>query len=154
MSTTSLGWLKQVTAELFPPNDLYDFRVRETIDISKDDVREVTFSAKYVGRHSAGLVLHRFDDAALAGTAYKFPLRIELSFFRGTVPVLSTPSGETASWFIGRSGSGFDLFFFDVPRDLPVSETIAVRIDVLTPNAEFANAYGPVDFVIRKVSDK
>ena len=154
MSAAAPKLVRAMVATFFPPRDLYDFVVRSGIDLSQAGIKEVSFRAKYRGRHDVGILLRNFDSDKFYGAQYTFPLRLKLTFLRGSTPILSRLVGASPSPFIGKEASGFGFLTFDVPEDLLVGEEITCRIEVVSPDAALNSAYGPAEFFVRKISDK
>lgn len=154
MSADTPKLMRFMVAAFFPPRDLYDFVVRSEIDLSRADIKEVIFKAKYRGRHVAGILLRNFDPDKLYGTQYTFPLRLKLTFMRGTTTIMSRLVGAPSDPFIGKEASGFGLLTIDVPEDFPIGEVVTCRIEVISPDAALNGIYGPAEFFVRKISDK
>ena len=154
MSADTPKLTRLMVSAFFPPRDLYDFVVRSEIDLSRADIKEVIFKAKYKGRHEAGILLRNFDPDKFYGTQYTFPLRLKLTFMRGATPIISRLVGASPYPFIGKEASGFGLLTIDVPEDFPIGEVITCRIEVVLPDAALNDIYGPAEFFVRKISDK
>lgn len=154
MSAGTPKLMRLMVAAFFPPRDLYDFVVRSDIDLSRADIKEVIFKAKYRGRHEAGILLRNFDFDKFFGTQYTFPLRLKLTFIRGSTPIMSRLVGASPSLFVGKESGGFGLFLIDIPKDLPIGEVVTCRIEVISPDAALNGTYGPAEFFVRKISDK
>lgn len=154
MSADTPKLTRLMVAAFFPPRDLYDFVVRSDIDLSRADIKEVSFKAKYRGRYEAGILLRNFDPDKIYGTQYTSPLRLKLTFMRGSTPIISRLVGESPSPFIGKMGSGFHFLIFDVPEDLPIGEIITCRIEVVSPDAALNGTHGPAEYFVGKMSDK
>lgn len=154
MSAGAPKIMKVMVAAFFPPPDLYGFIVRDGIDLSRAGNKEVMFKARYTGRHDVGILLHNFDSDKFYGALYTFPLKLKLTFLRGSTEILSTLVGASPSPFIGKEVSGFQLFTFDVPDDLPIGKDIICRIEVVSPDVVLNSTYGPAEFFVRKISDK
>lgn len=154
MSANTPKLTRLMVATFFPPRDLYDFVVRSEIDISRVDIKEVTFKAKYKGRYEVGILLRNFDPDKFYGAQYTFPLRLKLTFMRGSTPIISRLVGASQYPFIGKEASGFGLLTIDVPEDLPIGEVVTCRIEIVSPDVALNKVYGPTDFFVRKISDK
>lgn len=148
-------WIRLVVATAFPPGDLFAFIAREELDLSQAGaVKEVSFLAKYRGQYDTGILLRNFDSDKFYGTKYNFPLRLKLTFQRGSTFIISKVVGAQFSPFIGRDASGFGLFTFSTPEDLPIGEEITCRIEIVSSDPALNSRYGPAEFFVRKISDK
>lgn len=154
MSADTPKLMRFMVATFFPPRDLYDVVVRSEIDLSRVNIKEVIFKAKYRGRHEAGILLRNFDPDKFYGTQYTFPLRLKLTFVRGSTPIISKLVGASPNPFIGKEASGFGMLTIDVPGDFPIGELVTCRIEVVSPDAVLNGIYGPAEIFVRKISDK
>lgn len=154
MSAGTPKFMRLMVAAFFPPRDLYDFLVRSDVDLSRANIKEVIFKAKYRGRHEVGILLRNFDPDKFYGTQYPFPLRLKLTFMRGSTPIVSRLVGASPYPFIGKEASGFGLLTIDVPENFSIGETVTCRIEVVSSDASLNDIYGPAEFFIRKISDK
>ncbi len=145
------GWSKGVVQLVNRPKDFYDPLASEALDILDGHAeKNVTINNKYMGLHVVGLL---FPKSVIPYVEYhtlhlqadiKCYVENELRYSR---------SISSGGYFRGKTGSGFHLANYKVPKDLPLDERISCEFSVSDLDMEFVEKYGPVKFFIRKLSD-
>jgi len=146
-------WVKSVVILLFPPNNIYDPLVVETLDISDGHAKtNVAINNRYMGSHEIGLLFSKFDPALLYQRKYELHLLANITCYVGD-ELHYSQSLNMGDPFLGKIGSGFSLATYVVPKDLPLDQSINCVFSVSNLNKEFVEKYGPVKLYIKKISD-
>ena len=136
---------------LFPPDDLYQPVARFIFD-PKDErtIHTFIFTHRYVGAYSAGLFIEKnieYHEKQI------FPARFELRCTSGSTTFMAEELGAEASPFLGLSGNGFDLVWYQVPRSLPQGAETKCQLRVLDGGAKLSARFGKIEFYVQKQSD-
>jgi hypothetical protein len=141
-----------------PPNDLYDFLIKEEIDLSeKNSIRHYEFKNKYTGTHDVGILLKKFSADQYfkpISQRYDLKLKLQVNFYMQNRLLLSRVAEHKYDPFLGLNGNGFSFFYYECPEDLPLNKLITCEIQIIEPDSKLLADYGPVSFYIRKMSDK
>ena len=141
-----------------PPKDYYVPLVKEDLNIStRGMINKISFKNKYEGNHSLGIFLEHFTDDLYyvpLSKRYKTKLKVEISFYNQGTLLLTKHLEDIYEPFIGDFGSGFALFTYKVPQDLPLNTDLILQISILESDKHLFDTYGPTKLYIRKISDK
>lgn len=141
-----------------PPADLYAALGMVDLDVAQGGlVGRLEFSNKYVGQHVVGLLLARFhEDLYFMDRDLRFrpKLKLMVVFTIGDTVVIKRFVENSYDPFIGKDGSGFSLFEYNVPDDLPIAQKITCEVRVIQGDHKMQQEYGPIGFFVRKTSDK
>ena len=150
------GLIKLVVTSLFPPKDIYALIVREGFDIGRAGNRSsFTWTPKYRGRYSLGVLLERLDADGLYGlTGYDSALRVRLTCRRMGNVSLNAISEQRLSPFISKYGTGFSFLTINVPENVPLDGELSCVVEVLAPDSNLGGKFGPVWIYVQKLSDK
>lgn len=152
LRSNSPAALKTIVQLIVPPEDLYEPLMTGSINI-KDDVATKSFSYnhKYMGSHE--IVIY-FDnpDVSLFLNSPELKLIASIECRVGDNLYYSR-TVESGSHFIGRRGSGYSLYVYEVPQDLPLDKTINCVLSLSEMDAEFFKKYGPSRVYVKKISD-
>jgi hypothetical protein len=150
--------LRLLVQALASPADYHSPLGMVAIDVSQEGgIARFEFSNKYVGRHVVGLYLAKFqDDLYFAKQVTRHPrkLRLAMGFAIGAPAGMKQSVKVSLDPFIGKSGSGFTLYEYDVPNDLPIAQKITCEVEVIQSDLEMQQTYGPIQLFVRKTSDK
>jgi hypothetical protein len=153
-SPKSLRLLVQAVA---PPTDLYTPLGTVDFDVSQGGlVARVEFVNKYVGQHVVSLLLAKFqEDLYFKDQDHRFrpDLKLMIVFTVGNTVLLKRYVENSYLPFIGKNGSGFSLFEYNVPEELPIAQKIMCEVRIMQGDHRMQKEYGPVRFLVRKASD-
>jgi len=139
---------------LFPPKDLFELVVKETIDVASTGVASiVTFKIKYDGPYVAGILLEQFSRNSILQKS-GFKLRIKCDIYANGNLCFSRVTTENYTSFLGLRGNGLWLMEFQVPEEVPLKEQVTCKITIFTADEALQEKYGPIAFYIQKRSDK
>lgn len=157
---TGAGPISRVIAEAFTPDDMYYPRLLEAeVDLSRRGVAGVwSFEHRYRGGHVAGLYLQgAWDDPEFRSKDHALsPLELNVTLYQGEAAVRSfhVTAEEFFPFTLKRElGRGYEFLRYETPAGIPFEGPLSVAVEVETPDAELARAYGPIFFFIRKVYD-
>jgi len=143
---------------IYPPKDLYDFLINESLDISEKGLtKRFEFQHKYPGRHNIGILLANFSDDLYfkpLPQRYILKLKMEVSFYSQGTLIMSRMVENQYDPFLGRRGNGLSFITYKAPQDLPMDKLIVCEVKILEPDGQLYTTYGPTRFYISKMSDK
>ena len=151
------GFFGNMKRLIFPPDDLYELRVKTEIDINKNTgVTTSKFLVKYDGPYNYGVLLDNLTtDDYFGKKAKTIDLRLQLDFYENNQPIFSTESNVTAFLpFLGLRGNGLRLGSFETPEQVPLMKEVECKVTVIAPDETLQSKYGPVWFYIKKQSEK
>jgi hypothetical protein len=139
---------------LFPPKDLFDFVIKEEIDVVSTGVVSIaTFEIKYGGPYAVGVLLEKYS----ANTLFlkdDFKLRIEYHIYSDETLCFSGKTTGDYTSFLGMRGNGLWLAEFEVPEEVPLKKSLTCKVRIVAPDEYLNKKYGPVFFYVQKKSDK
>ncbi len=137
----------------FPPNDLYRTLMMVPLDVRQSDFSiDGELTHPYAGKYEIGLQVAKCISMTSSKCKSNVRLLVELSSPTGAE--LEALIGNTIRPWWGRDVSGFSLFHYWVPSNLPVDTKIQCRVRVETPSDEFFDMYGDAALYVRKSSEK
>lgn len=140
---------------LFRPEDLYNLRLKQSLDISKKGIsREVDFNIKYKGEYDLGILLENFNvHGDLRDKKFVLELILKVDFYVNNELILTKESTGDYYSFLGKQGNGIALFSFYSPKELPKRKDIKCVIEVKTPDKKLSDTLGPAFVYIQKMSE-
>ena len=79
---------------------------------------------------------------------------MEIKLYKGDILLLTRQIENSYEPFISDLGSGFALFTYKVPQDLPLNADLVAQVKILEPDKYLFDTYGPTKLYINKISDK
>lgn len=156
MRTSRDNPMRIIVSVFNPPKDLFNYLVREKIDLAKAGNRYIyEFSNKYKGKYIVGMLLDNFSKDLYFSQTKEIPEAImEVRFFNSGDLIFSKIIDGKYGAFLGKDGSGYILFTYLCPEELPIDETMTCKVNIIKGDSAFLKKYGPAQFFIKKTSDK
>lgn len=145
--------VRLLIAGTFPPKGLYNYLACEELNIREaGSIQRLVFENRYAGRHEAGIVLTSFPVELYRN--HRVTLGLRVSFYSEGRLLLSRLVDSEYTPFLGKKDNGFTALIYRAPSDLPLRKPIVCEVEVVKPDQALADAYGPIKFYVRKMSDK
>lgn len=158
LAMMSLSEMGSLIRTIFPPKDIYDYLINESLDITEKGLtKKFEFKNKYSGHHSIGILLDKFSDDLYfkpLSQRYILKLKMEVNFYSQSTLILSRVIENKYYPFIGKRGNGWGFITYKSPLDLPLDKVIVCEVKILEPDDKLSTTLGPVRFYIKKDSDK
>lgn len=134
-----------------PPKDLYGNLVNIDFDLSKNGRYMVQFENKYPGNHEI-IILVEHPTPVMEEYNANFQINLIIKG-KGVERKKLLKTIKNPFWKASGK-SGFSIFSYKVPDDLPLKQLLIAEIEVLKPDKEFTKRYGKQKLSITKVSDE
>lgn len=136
---------------LVPPTDLYSPLSASPVSLADEGQRYLRrFENKYPGQYWIAIRVNSLAalDAVDVGD---FVLRLDVSTDNRQV-FSNRIEGPFERY--ERADSGFAVYRYRVPEDLPIREPLTATLTIVRADEQFESAYGPSELVIKKLSDQ
>lgn len=154
------GLLKLYVVLFAQPKDYYDELVSEEFDISKTGlVKRFEFRHKYEWNHMVEIAFtDERDSKVYYQHRYKLNAVLKLDFYVDGRLVLSRvikKEDYSVASGGGRRHNNYSLIimYYKCPDDLPRDKLITGELTIIEGDKNFQDTYGPLTFIIRKMSD-
>ena len=137
---------------IFSPNDLYQTLAVSNFDLTKKGkVANLDFTHKYPGNHWVAVIV---ENPIEVRESYSNDFEVNIEIRKNDRVLLTKTLSDSSFWFHGGKGrSGFALFKYKVPKDLPMYEGLSAKLVVKKNSPEFKIKYGEHKLEIGKFSD-
>jgi hypothetical protein len=125
-----------------------------TFNLSKKGLtKQFDIIHKYPGNYWIAILVEKPLDS---GGYYDSNFKVQISIINGGRVILERTVSDTSFYFYGgkMEHSGFSLFNYKVPSELPIGVPLSIKIKVLEENIGFCNKYGQQNIIISKFSDE
>lgn len=138
-----LSALAPILEFCMPADDLYNPVLKEPIDVSSDGkAYEFTFTNRYVGSHSFGVMASGLSQNIAEATIPQLALSVEFVVDGGQVLTADVSDMDYSFWT--PHGDGFAYLRYEVPRDVPVGKAVHCRVRVTRGDPDLQAKHGPV----------
>jgi len=134
---------------VFPPEGLYEPLAEEQLTTNKTTYT-FDFSHKYVGNHIIEIIISPARSVGLQGQQR---LGVSAQFLVNKKAVFEQPEDEGCP-FWSNAFNGFEYIHYAVPKDLPISTPLTVKIRVHGDIDSFLRENGKAVIRLRKSSDE
>lgn len=142
----------------FHPQDLFEPKFTNEIDITKKGKVELGFRNAYVGNYIVGLW---FNEDQWSYDPKKFKeimptLKMKLSIYSNGKMIRSEDvCGVLSPFFMGYfGGTGFKVFSYKCPEDVPINTSLLYVVEVCKPDKCLANKWGLPKAYISRISSE
>ena len=137
----------------FSPDNLYNNLASSAFDLSVvGSVADMQYIHEYPGNHWIAVLVEK-PDRVPASYDDDFEVTLQVSDKEGIL--LNRSLSDSSFWFYGGiERSGFALFNYKVPNDLPANVPLSAKLVVYKGSPEFQSKYGNQRLIISKFSDE
>jgi hypothetical protein len=135
----------------FSPKDLFSPLICTQFDLSQKNTYVLEFENKHPGNHWLEVLVEK-PTKVLENYETHYKLRIIISSEEGQLlDKIVTEKDLLPFWSIK---SGFSIYNYKVPTDLPREKRLKASIQIIEPDESFSTKYGKQEMCFKKYSDE
>ena len=137
----------------FTPKDLYSPVVCSNFDLSKNNNYQLSFTNKYPGGHNLEILVEK-PTKILDKYVTEFKIRVIISAEDKKIVNTVVTEKNISSFWGGENNSGFAIYRYRVPSDLPQGKLLKATIQIEMSDEDFYEKYGKQKLCFTKHSDE